>query len=445
MGVSQQRYSHLVANWKCILICLGVAMSNFQYGLDAGVVGGLQAMPGFLMVFGVKDPKSPTGWNIETQPQQLITSCMNIGTIIGVFMCPLWARFLGRRPAIWVASALSCVSAGIQLGATSIPLLAFGRIVLGVSNAWYIAFANILCAEAAPPHLRAFIGAFFGFWTNIGAILGSVIDNETNAYGPTRLAYQVPLATLFIAPVVLSVAVCFIPESPRWLLVMGRPREAERALERLRGNSLTPEFLKEEYEEMLRGIEEEKSLAKGVEFMDIFRGTDLRRTLLCIGTTVSHSASGVWLFIAYGTYFFQMAGLKDPFKASITVTSVTMAGTITGMYVMYKLLGRRSMMLIGTGVAVLGFLGAGIAYSISPGSLEAGQAIYGLLIIYSFFSNGWSQNLTWPLANELVSSRLRVMTFSLSTGINYFFSCKLRTTPPKKRSRNFTNHALIKG
>jgi hypothetical protein len=36
-----------------------------QYGIDTAAVGGLQAMPGFLMVFGYEDPASPLGYGID--------------------------------------------------------------------------------------------------------------------------------------------------------------------------------------------------------------------------------------------------------------------------------------------------------------------------------------------------------------------------------------------
>lgn len=40
----------LIDNWKCILACLLVSMSPFQYGLDFGLIGSMQAMVGFLKV-----------------------------------------------------------------------------------------------------------------------------------------------------------------------------------------------------------------------------------------------------------------------------------------------------------------------------------------------------------------------------------------------------------
>jgi hypothetical protein len=38
------------ANWRCFAACGIIVLSPFQYGLDFGLIGGLQAMPGFLKV-----------------------------------------------------------------------------------------------------------------------------------------------------------------------------------------------------------------------------------------------------------------------------------------------------------------------------------------------------------------------------------------------------------
>lgn len=54
----------LWANRKCLLICAVVAIANMQYGLDSAVIASLQAMPGFLIVFGHPDPESPGGYAI---------------------------------------------------------------------------------------------------------------------------------------------------------------------------------------------------------------------------------------------------------------------------------------------------------------------------------------------------------------------------------------------
>jgi len=256
-------------------------------------------MDGFLQVYGYPLPNHK--YNIATVPQQLISSFLNVGTIIGVVLTAAWAHFYGRRSAIWVGSVLSFAAAGLQVGTTTLVGLYFGRIIIGLSNAFFITFANVYTAEASPAHLRGAIVSFFGLWTSLGGILGAVADNASKDLN-SKLAYQIPLASLFAVPAFLSVMVLFIPESPRWLLVHDRPHEARRALERLRGNSFRdrPELLEEEFQEMLRGIEEEKELGSSSSVSDMFKGTDLRRTLLCYAVILSHSSSGIWLIIAYG-------------------------------------------------------------------------------------------------------------------------------------------------
>ncbi|KAH8622631.1 general substrate transporter [Alternaria alternata] len=102
----------LWANRKCLIICSAVAIASMQYGIDTAAVGGLQAMPGFLMVFGYEEPASPLGYGID-------------------------------------AGAVS-----LQIGSTSNTGLYVGRLFLGFSNGFFVVFSTVYCSEAAPAHLR---------------------------------------------------------------------------------------------------------------------------------------------------------------------------------------------------------------------------------------------------------------------------------------------------
>ncbi|KIW87473.1 uncharacterized protein Z519_11796 [Cladophialophora bantiana CBS 173.52] len=429
MGISKERVTPIKANLKCLLICLAVSMANCQYGFDTATVGGFQAMIGFLEIFGYRDPKSKTGWGIETQTQQLMTSLINVGTIAGVFVTAPFARYFGRRPGIWVASIINFVAAGVQVGTTSIGGLYAGRALIGIANGLFITYANVYISEVAPAHLRGLLVSFFGVWVNIGSVLGAVADNYSKQH-LDRLCYQIPLASMFAVPLLLSIFMFFIPESPRWLLVHNKPEQAERALERLRGNSLAPEFLREEYVEMARGIEEEKELASSASYLDIFKGTNLRRTIICWGTIMSHSGAGLWLIIGYGTFFFQIAGVEKPFEASIISPCGSFAGVLVGLYFTTKVIGRRTSMLFGSAMASLCMLAIGIAYVTGGTSKPAGSAIVAFMVLYGFFYNGFSGTLSWPIATEVCSSRLRVLTIGLCTGVNYFFNWLTSYTAP---------------
>jgi Sugar (and other) transporter len=156
----------------------------------------------------------------------------------------------------------------------------------------------------------------------------------------------------------------------------------------MRGASLRPEYLQEEFVEMQRGIEEEKELASSAAILDMFKGTDLRRTLLCVGAIVSHAASGIWFIISYRTFFFQMAGIKKPFQTSILSIMMGFIGVLVGMFLMQKVFGRCWMLMIGAGGCGCCMLAIAVAYTVSPGSQAAGRALVGFALMFNFFYNG---------------------------------------------------------
>jgi len=51
----------IAANWRCFLACGIIVLSPFQYGVDFGLIGGLQAMRGFLQVGGPSPDSSLDG------------------------------------------------------------------------------------------------------------------------------------------------------------------------------------------------------------------------------------------------------------------------------------------------------------------------------------------------------------------------------------------------
>ncbi|KAI1391846.1 general substrate transporter [Hypoxylon trugodes] len=421
MGISSQRNNGIRENWKCALICLGMAIATTQYGFDVSIVGTFQTMPGFLMTFGYEDPSLKGGWGISTRDQQLIASFLNVGTLIGVLFITPFGRYFGRRHGIWMGTLVSFAGCATQIAANSIQSLCVGRALMGVSNAFFITFSNAYIVECAPPKLRAVCSAMFAITINIGTIIGAVVDEKTS-HMMNRLSYQIPLACLFIFPAFLSIFIFFIPESPRWLMLHDRRKEAEQSLAFLRGNSLEPEYLQEELVEIIRGVEEEKLNASSSSFLDIFRGTNLRRTMLCLAIVVSRAASGVWVFLSYGTYFFQQAGVDDVFKVGIYTMTVQLVGVVAGLYCAYRVWGRRTMFLIGTGGAIISMAGPALGATIAPDTPEAAKAFLAFTFFYVIVYCGFAGSMTWPISAEVVSSRLRVVTLSFATGVDYVFA-----------------------
>ncbi|KIW21313.1 hypothetical protein PV08_01893 [Exophiala spinifera] len=392
-----------------------------QYGFDTAAVGGLQAMPGFLKVFGYPSEQSPNGYAIDSTFQQLISSLLTLGSFLSALLAGVFGAYFGRKTGIWAACALNAVAVAIQISTTSKGAIYVGRLLLGLANGFLVTFSNVYTSEAAPAHQRGVIVGLFGWWVNIGSILGGTVNNSTKVR-LDKASYQIPLGCLYIVPTILAVGLFFIPESPRFLLHQGKEAEAKKALVFLRGSALTQGELEFEWAEMLRGLEEEKKNAKSVACMDMFRGTDLRRTLLCYGMIGCQSASGIWFLIAYQTYFLLQGGVTKPFEYTIMTSCIGFIGVNVGMYTMRHLVGRRSILMIGAAACCLCQLAPAVAASATDDMRLRADILTAFVALFKFFYNGGVGVASYPVATEVVSTRLRAWTVGSATAIGYLLA-----------------------
>lgn len=149
-------------------------------------------------------------------------------------------------------------------------------------------------------------------------------------------------------------------------------------------------------------------------------GADLRRTLLCYGVIGTQAGSGSWFVIAYTTYFFTIAGIDKPFQYSIMNTCIGFIGVNCGMVAIRHLVGRRFILIFGSIACGLCYLGMAVADTVHTSSVKSvGNAIVAFVALYQFFYNGCVGAASYPVATELVSSRLRAWTVGSATSIGY--------------------------
>ncbi|KAG8624009.1 hypothetical protein KVT40_008985 [Elsinoe batatas] len=413
----------LWANRKCLVICCIVSIANMQYGLDSAAVGGLQAMPGFLAVFGYENPSAPGGYAIAPTFQQLIASLLTLGSFLSCLVAGAFAHYMGRKPALWLACGMNAVACIIQIATVNKGAIYVGRLILGFANGFLVSFSNIYTSEASPAHLRGVIVALFAYWVTIGSIVGAAITNSTQRL-LTKASYQIPIGTLFIVPLFLSIGLFFVPESPRYLLHKNRPAAAKRALETLRSGSVAQDFIELEWAEMVKSISEQEKLASSVGAVDMFRGTDLRRTLLCFGMIACQAASGSWFFIAYSTYFLIVSGLSvdEAFKFSVMQSCFGFIGVNIGMVAMRFWCGRRVICMVGATICGFCMLAVAVSGTVAEGTVGARNCLVAFSSLFMCAYYACVGAASYPIATEVVNTRLRSWTVGTATAIGYLLA-----------------------
>lgn len=115
---------------------------------------------------------------------------------------------------------------------------------------------------------------------------------------------------------------------------------------------------------ILLNIEHERAVAaeqKREKWYAVFKGTDGIRTLVSLWTLMAQQFIGLNLFFTYASYFFQQAGLEDPFKITCITSGINIAFSIV-VIILADTTGRRILACTGTTICwvscvVVGILG----------------------------------------------------------------------------------------
>jgi sugar porter (SP) family MFS transporter len=385
-------------------------------------------MPGFLMKFGFPSDKATFGWGIDPTVQQLISSLMLVGAFVARLAIGPSGKVLSRKWMLFIGCNINHLGVILMMVANNIGTLYAGRVIIGISVGILDVLPQLYIHECAPAAQRGSLLGAFNVLVSIGLLIGSIVDNYTFTIMNSN-AYIIPLGIFFVCPVIISVALPFIPETPRWLVEHNKPEQAKRALSRLRNNDTPPAILEAELQEIKSAFEMEQSMTQGVAILDCFRKTNLRRTLLSVALMTCLTGSGAVFILVYGTYFFAIAGQTNAFAESVGMTAAGLAATIFSMWLITRI-GRRTILMIGFATQAAAMLIVAAVCQYKSTTAAGGRVLVTFTIVYLFFYNMCIAPYLYLCAGEIPTQRLRGYTLGLAIGVSFAWNWVASYTAP---------------
>ena len=186
--------------------------------------------------------RSPT-LHLDAAKIGLSASAYLAGAVAGSILFGHLADRMGRKRLYTATLLVYLVGTAGSALSWSFASYAFWRMVTGAGIGGEYSAINSAIQEFTPPSLRGRIDLVINgsFW--LGAMMGGVVAGILLA--PERFSLDVGWRLAFGVGVALGAGVLllrrYIPESPRWLITHGQPREAERIVREIEAEIGTSE------------------------------------------------------------------------------------------------------------------------------------------------------------------------------------------------------------
>jgi MFS family permease len=175
--------------------------------------------------------------------------CQPVGSVLsGIVLEPL-----GRKKSMILVNIPHIIAWFMLYFAGSLEEIYIAAVLLGLGIGFMEAPIVTYVGEICQPSIRGILTACAGVAVMLGFFLVYLLGTLTTWRVAAAICATVPLFTM--------IAICFVPETPLWLLSKGRKAEALSSLQWLRG-WVSPKAVEKEFSEILRYSESSNRCAK---------------------------------------------------------------------------------------------------------------------------------------------------------------------------------------
>jgi SP family sugar:H+ symporter-like MFS transporter len=390
-----------------IVISCVATIGGFLFGFDSGVING--TVDGLQTAFD--SDSVGTGFNVAS---------MLLGCAIGAFFAGRLADRFGRRGIMRVAAGLFIVSAWGSGIATGSAEFVFYRVLGGLAVGAASVLAPAYISEVAPARYRGSLatvqqvaiisGLFVAFISNylLAGAAGSSMAEFWLGFEAWRWMFWVEIlpASIFL------LALFFIPESPRYLVLKRRSDQAQDVLAKLSGE----EAAKTKVAEIDASLAADHHKPTMRDLVDPATSRIRKIVWVGIGLATFQQLVGINVVFYYGAVLWQSVGFAESDALLINIISAGLSiAAVTVTLLLVDRVGRKPFLLVGSigmavtlAVLVVAFLNATTA---ADGSVSL-QGVYGPMALIAanlyvvFFNGSWGP-VMWIMLGEMFPNQIR--------------------------------------
>lgn len=388
-----------------IAITLVATLGGLLFGFDMAVISGV--LPFVKQQFSLSP--AAEGW--------FVSSAL-VGCIIGVaFAGELSDRF-GRKKLLMLSALLFLCSAIGTAGSIDYTLLILARMMGGMGVGVASIVAPLYISEIAPAAIRGRLvtcyqlaitaGILVAYLTNAGLLSLSLTYQHQSLgellnYIVIQEVWRSMLGLGVIPSLLFLIGLCFVPESPRWLIYQGREQEGINILTRISGSASAAADVF-----LLKKTPKQESGS----YKELF-AKEMRRPLL-IGLLLPlfSQFSGINAIIYYGPRILNDAGINitNALSGQIIFGLANFLFTLIAVWKVDQM-GRRPLYIIGSvGATISLFFTGWCFYSGATNSIALVISIILFLACFAFSIGP----LKFVIASEIFPTRIRGRAMGLS-------------------------------
>ncbi|MBC1475903.1 sugar porter family MFS transporter [Listeria grandensis] len=371
------------------------ALGGLLFGYDTGVIAGAQ-------IFIQQELQ------LSDAEIGFVVSCILIGAVVGaVLISPLSDRYGRKKMVILTAFIFFIGALGSALSPDVLSLI-ISRMFLGIAVGGASALVPMYLAELAPANQRGSLSSLNQLMIMIGMLLAYIANY---VWRDSPIGWELMLGFAAVPALILFIGGILLPESPRYLVKVGKREEAEKILLNIRTKS--------EAEAEILEIEEQSHIEKG-RLKDVFSKWVRPSVIAAFGLAILQQWMGCNTVFYYAPRILMSGGTDatSAIRTQIILGVFYVIVTVVAVSLMDRF-DRRKVLMVGALAMGLSFFALSAAFHFEGN--KDGFHIFTFIFLATYISSfcaTWGP-VMWVMIGEIFPLKIRGLAVGIASLVNW--------------------------